>query len=55
MIEIYRQLDVAEIKLIEPSVLQISGKFGDIDISADEVQIGKPKRLLTEGEKNEDG
>ncbi len=53
VIEISGILDVTEIVLSEPGVLRISGKFGDIDISTDELQMEQLRKLLLEGDKNE--
>jgi len=53
VMEISGILDVTEIILSEPGVLRISGRFGDIDISTDELQMKQLKKLLLEGDKNE--
>lgn len=46
-------MDVTEIILSEPGVLQISGKFGDIDISVTKLQMKKIKKLLFKGDLDE--
>lgn len=51
VMEISGILDIEELSFIEPCVLQISGKFGDIDLSFDESQL---KNLLLKGDKDED-
>ena len=50
VMEISGILEIEELTFIEPCVLRISGKFGDIDLSFDEFQL---KNLLLKGDKNE--
>lgn len=53
VMEISGIMDVTEIILSEPGVLQISGKFGDIDISVTKLQMKKIKKLLFKGDLDE--
>ncbi|AKB84442.1 hypothetical protein MCMEM_0389 [Methanococcoides methylutens MM1] len=46
-VEINGMLDIGEITLIEGTVLRISGKFGEIDLS---ITRSKLERILKEGE-----